>query len=230
MSNSLSNEHAPASVQLMRRRRTPVRSLKGFRKSHQVPGEYSDWTAAFAARIAAEDLNEDIGQRHSEFRRQLGLRRVDMQVSDPEGGCAAIRTPGFEYRVEIQLAEDSPSEVEWCWQLGDFGNAERALGGGLDVVFSSFFDTVEFQPVTPVPLEGFVDALEAAHPNGVEIDYDHHLTWCRLQIRGLAAELLLTSDSVALTLHTAAAPTALLAAFQSVQRQFLSPRNQDFRS
>ncbi len=226
MSSYLSKDSPAAAVRLTRRRRTPVRSLKGFRKSHQVPAEYSDWTAAFAARIGAEDLSEDIGQRHSEFRRQLGLRRVDMQVSDPEGGCAAIRTPEFEYRVEIHLAEDSPTEVDWCWQLGDFWNADRPLQGGLDVVFSGFFDTVEFQPTTPMPLEGFVDAIEAAQPDGVEIDYDHHVTWCRLQIRGLAAELLLTSDSVALTLHTAAAPTDLLAAFQAVQRQFLAPRDQ----
>ena len=51
-----------AAVTLVRTRRSRVRDLRGFRKSHQIPEEYNEHTAAFIARIAADDI--EIGRAH----------------------------------------------------------------------------------------------------------------------------------------------------------------------
>lgn len=215
-----SEEFFSSEVTLKRIQRGKVRALKGFRKSHQVPAEYNDWAAAFAAKIAADDLTEDIEQRFTDFRRQLGWRRVDLQVSDPDGGVAAIRTPAFEYRVQVELAEDDPSEVEWTWMLHEFTNFGLLSESGMDRIFSGTFDTVEFFPGEPLQLEGFIDRIEEQGPTGIILDYDHHATWCRLQIKGLGGELLLTSDSIAMTLHRTTTPGALISAFMTTHQRF----------
>lgn len=208
-------------VTLVRTRRTRVRDLKGFKRSHQVPSEHNDHTAAFVARIAAEDISEDLDQRFGEFRRQLGFRRVDLNVSDPEAGIGTIQTPWFEYRLIATLAEDDVSEVEWRWQLSEFPEPVRLQEPGIAQTFSSFFDTVEFLPAEPLDVAEIIDGIEASSPSGITIDYDRHTTWCTINIKGLNATLTVVSDRLSLLLHQPPAPGQLIEAFLKAQQQFV---------
>lgn len=211
-------------VTLVRTRRTRVRDLKGFKRSHQVPSEHNDHTAAFVARIAAEDISEDLDQRFGEFRRQLGFRRVDLNVSDPEAGIGTIQTPWFEYRLIATLAEDDVSEVEWRWQLSEFPEPARLQEPGIAQTFSSFFDTVEFLPAEPLDVAEIIDGIEASSPSGITIDYDRHTTWCSISIQGLNATLTVVSDRLSLLLHQPPAPGQLIEAFLKAQQQFVCRR------
>ncbi len=208
-------------VTLVRTRRTRVRDLKGFKRSHQVPAEHNDHTAAFVARIAAEDISGDLDQRFAEFRQRLGFRRVDLAVSDPDAGVGTIQTPWFEYRILATLASDDVTEVEWRWQLSEFPEPDRLNDQGVAQTFSGFFDTVEFLPNEPLDIAEIIDQIEASSPTGITLDYDRHATWCSVIIKGLGATLTMVSDRLSLLVHQPPAPGQLVEAFLKAQQLFV---------
>ena len=67
-----------------------VRDLAGFQKSHRIPEEDSQRSRAFVCRIAAADIDRDLDQRFADIRRELGLKRVQLEVLEPKSGCARI--------------------------------------------------------------------------------------------------------------------------------------------
>ncbi|MEN9555773.1 MAG: hypothetical protein RLZZ232_2059, partial [Planctomycetota bacterium] len=207
---------------LVRTRRARVRELKGFRKSHQLPTEYNDHTAAFVARIAADDLSEDLEQRFADFRRQLQCRRTELIVSDPESGVAAINTPWFEYRVSATLASDDTTEVEWRWQLSDFRDPPKLSTPEVTQAFHGFFDTVELLPTQPVDPAELIDQIEERQVAGVVLDYDRKATWCTLQIKGISATLTVSGDLLSLHLHQPASPGKLIESFLQMHGEFIA--------
>jgi len=218
--NSLQRSTLPP-LTLVRTRRTRVRDLKGFKRSHQVPTEHNDHTAAFVARIAAEDISGDLDERFAEFRRHMGFRRVDLNVSDPDSGVGTIQTPWFEYRIIATLSSDDVTEVEWRWQLSEFSEPDRLNDQGVAQAFSGFFDTVEFHPSEPLDIADIIDQIEATSQTGITLDYDRHATWCSIIIKGLGATLTMVSDRLSLLVHQPPAPGQLVEAFLKAQQQFV---------
>lgn len=216
------NTALPA-VLLVRTRRSRVRDLKGYRKSHQLPTEYNDHTAAFIARIAADDLAEHLEHRFSDFRRQLKCRRTDLIVTEPEAGLAAITTPWFEYQIRATLAPDNPAEVVWRWQLADLHSAERIDSPEIASLFQGFFDTVELTPAMSIDVAELIDRMEDLRPAGVLLDYDRQATWCSLQLTAASAALTVTSDLLSFTIASPPAPATLLQAFLHARASFVPP-------
>jgi len=206
---------------LVRTRRTRVRDLKGFRKSHQLPAEYNDHTAAFIARIAADDLSDDLEQRFGDFRKQLNCRRTELIVSDPESGVATITTPWFEYRIAASLAEDDPSEVQWRWQLSDFRDPAKLSTPGIAQAFHGFFDTVEFLPSQWVDPTELIDQIEERKPDGVVLDYDRKATWCTLQIKGLGATMTVSDGLLSLHVPQPSSPGKLVESFLQLHKELI---------
>ena len=218
---STSPDQFLSSLMLVRTRRARVRDLKGFRKSHQLPTEYNDHTAAFIARIAADDLSEDLEQRFADFRKQLNCRRTELLVSDPESGIATIATPWFEYRITASLADDDPSEVQWRWQLSDFRDPSKLSTPGVSQAFHGFFDTVEFLPSESVDTTEIIDQIEERKPTGVVLDYDRKATWCTLQIKGLGATLTVSDGLLSLHLHQPSSPGKLIESFLQLHQELI---------
>ena len=216
-----SPDPALPAVMLVRTRRSRVRDLKGYRKSHQPPAEYNDHTAAFVARIAADDLEEHLESRFSDFRRQLKCRRTDLVVTEPEGGLAAITTPWFEYQIRAALAPDNPSEVVWRWQLADLHSIDRINSPEIASLFQGFFDTVELTPPTSVDVAELIDRLEDLQPAGVLLNYDRQATWCSLQLTAASAVLTVTSDLLSFNIASPPAPATLLQAFLHARASFV---------
>ena len=212
-------------------RRLRVRDLRGFRRGHQAPAEYSDHTAAFVAKIAAVDLSTELDERFADFRRLLRCRRTDLQASDPEAGTAAITAPGFEYRITAALATDDPAEVIWRRQLSGFSERERICSPELAQVFPNVFDTLEFQPLQQLDPAAVIDRIEDQRPADIVLDYDRHATWCTLTLPRQHVEFRITSELVCMRLRQPATPEVLLNLFQQLHELSLPrPRGPELPS
>ena len=209
-----------ANVTLVRETRTRVRDLKGFRRSHQVPTEVNEHTNSFVGRIAAEDISEDLESRFSDFRRLLKLKRVDLQVSEPDAGVGMIAAPWFDYLIRATVAPNDASEVLWRRQVAEFRRPLELFASGFSSVFGNLFDTVELEPAAPIDLAGFIDQIEERAVQTIGIDYDRNTTWCHINLSGVMGQVRLTSDRVSLVLSQPQTPVRLLEAFLQVRSRF----------
>ena len=211
---------ALANVTLVRVQRSRVRDLNGFKKSHQVPTEVTEHTNSFVARIATEDLSADLEARFADFRKLLKFKRVDLQVSDPEGGVGLITTPWFDYHVIATIAPDDASEVLWRRQVAEFRSPPNLFSSAFSSVFGNMFDTVELLPPAAIDLADFIDQIEDRGLETITLDYDRNVTWCHVNLKGVLGQLQLTADRVSLVVSQPQSPTRLLEAFFHVRSQF----------
>lgn len=196
-------------ITFVHQHRLRVKDLKGFRRGHAAPTEYSDHTAAFVARIAADDLSAELDERFADFRRLLRCRRTDLHVAGPDAGTATIAAPGFEFRITALLAADQPAEVIWRRQLSGFTDPARLAAPELAQVFPAVFDTLEFLPLQPPDPAAVIDRLEEQKQSRIALDYDRTATWCTLTFRQPPVVLRICSDTVSLRLQQPATPEML---------------------
>lgn len=215
-----SSEGSLSNITLVREQRSRIKDLRGFRKGHQIPAECNEHTKSFVARIAAEELSEDLDLRFAEFRRSLGFKRVDMNVSDPDGGIGTIVTPWFDYQIIACQAEDDPAELIWRRQLTEFRKPEMIREPQVSTAFGNLFDTVELLPPAGIDVAEFIDQVEDASPDGVTIDYDRTASWCVITIKKVAGQVRLTADLMSLVVHQPQAPAKLLDSFIKVRDCF----------
>jgi hypothetical protein len=193
-----------------------VRDLAGFQKSHRVPEEDSQRSRAFVRRIAATDIGLDLDQRYADFRRELGLKRAQLEVSEPHDGCGTIATPAFSYQVSVDLRSEDPSTLFWKRRVFGFNAPEPLLSDSFSATFGTTFDTVEFEPLDPVDVEAFIDWIENQSDGKLEPDYDRMATWCRLTARDqTASTMLVQSHVISLTSLQPVPPVSLLQSFFS---------------
>ncbi len=209
-----------ANVTLVREQRTRVRDLAGFRKSHQVPTEVNDHTNSFVGRIAAEDIIQDLDARFADFRKLLKFKRVDLQVTEPEGGVGLISTPWFDYQISAQLAPDDPSEILWRRQVAEFRAPKELFSSAFSTVFGNLFDTVELLPTALIDIAEVIDQIEDKGLSNITLEYDRSATWCHINLEGVAGQMQLTPDRVSLVVAQAQSPTRLLEAFFHARSQF----------
>lgn len=210
-------ENTIRQVALVSEQRLLVKSLAGFRKTHQVPTDVNDRTQQFVGRIAGEDIGEDLDQRFTEFRRHFGFKRVDLRVNEPDGGMGAIATPWFEYRVTVMIAEDDASEAVFRRQVSDFHDPKALMSSEFATVFANVFNTIEFEPPVAIEMEEFIDTMEERDNDSMSIEFDRTATWCELTVPSIPGTLLVESDRVALVTNQPQLPARLLEAFLSFQ-------------
>jgi len=197
-----------------------VRDLTGFRKSHRVPDEISDRAESFIRRIATPELEADLDQRFADFRRCLGLKRVEMDVEEPLDGVASIATPSFTYRVSIHLAEDDPATAVCERSVDRFSDAEPLMSPDFTAAFGNTFNTVRMLPPEPLEVERFIDWIECQEDGQLTAEYDRTATWCRLLFSdNRTASMLVRSDSVALTALEPVSPGSLLKSFVELRER-----------
>lgn len=199
---------------LVGEQRSRIRDLSGFRTSHRVPKEHSERTRAFVRRIAADDIGRDLDQRFSDLRRQMQLKRTQLDVSEPKEGRGEITTPEFQYRVTVELCEQDPTTLVWRRSVSDFHTTVSVLSEQFAAAFGTVFDTVVFTPPDPVDVEAFIDWMEEHPDNQLKPEYDRTGTWCRLTAsQPQAAEMLVEHRQISLRSLTSCSPDALLSSF-----------------
>jgi len=197
-----------------------VRDLTGFRKSHRVPDEITDRAQSFIRRIATPELEADLDKRFADFRRCLGLKRVEMDVDEPLDGVASIATPSFAYRVSVRLADDDPSTAVCERCVDRFSDPQPLMSPDFSAAFGNTFNSVRMLPPEPLEVERFIDWIECQDDAQLTADYDRTATWCRLLFSDSpAASMLVRSDSVSLTALEAVSPAVLLKSFVELRER-----------
>ena len=202
---------------LVQKQRSRIRDLSGFLKTHRIPTDDSDRARVFVGRIATDEINGDLDERFAVFRRELGLKRTQMQVSDADGGVGFIRTPNFTYQLSIGLDADDSSQAVWRRQVADFRDPAPLLADDFSRVFGTMFDTVEFVPPEPIEIEEFIDQMEDSPSDDLRLDYDRSATWCRVSNTTLNAEMTIEQDCIAMQSLQPGSPAALLKSFFAVR-------------
>jgi len=207
-------------VTLVREQRSRVRDLKGYRKTHRVPTEVTDHANSFVARIATEDLSDDLEARFAAFRKLLKFKRLDLQVQEPEGGTGMIVTPWFDYQISASLAPDEASEVLWRRQINAFRRPQELFSPALSLVFGHLFDTVELIPPSAIDLAELIDRIEERNIATISLEYDRNTTWCQISLQGICGEMRLTPDRVSLIVAEPQPPSRLVEAFLRARSHF----------
>ncbi len=217
---SSSDHEKIGDIALVNEQRTLIRSLSGFRKkNHKVPDECNDRTQAFVAKLANEELGEDLDARFAEFRKHLGFKRVDLAVSDPDCGTGVISTPWFEYRITVAQATDDATEAIFRRQVTEFRKTASLLSSEFATVFGKLFNTVELAPPEPIDIEAFIDSIEDRENSDLSLEFDRSVTWCQLTTPRIPGILCVETDCVALTTPQPELPSQLLEAFFSFRDQ-----------
>ena len=205
-------------VALVGQRIDRVRDLAGFKRSHRVPDEVNDFTKAFVARIAADQIDANLGKIYDELRVQFRFKRKDLDVSISADGRGSITTPFFQYSVTISLSSSDPSQVIWRHQVSEISEAGHIIADAFARVFGCLFDTVELATAGTVDVEALIDRIEELNNQRISLAYDQQATWCRISIEGIAGELEITPRALSLVHRSSSSPGHLLQSFLEFQK------------
>ncbi len=204
-------------VALVGQRIDRVRDLAGFKISHRVPVEVNDFSEAFVARIAADQLDADLNEIYDKLRTQFRFRRAELNVEKLVEGRGSIATPYFEYSVVVSLNPTDPSQVIWHRQVAEIRESNQILAEPFAAVFGSLFNTVELALPQAVDLEAFIDRVEEFESEQLTLSYDRDATWCRLSLAGIAGEMEVTAQTLSLVQRNPKSPGLLLRSFLDFQ-------------
>lgn len=200
-----------------------VKSLQDFHSGHRVPDEVNDRTKAFVGKCGHQDISNELDQQFAAFRKNLGLKRVDLKVSDPDNGMGVIETPWFDYQVLVLQSEETANEAVMVRQIVSIKETEILSHEGFNRVFANQFNCVEFAPPEPVDIEAFIDHVEDQEFPQVKIDYDRTATWCTLTAPGIPGEVGLEGNTIRLTMTQLQSPLDLINAFLALQSELGFP-------
>jgi hypothetical protein len=213
---SAAENNSVLNVALVSEQSALVRMLSGFRKkNHTVPDECNYRTQAFVGKLAYEEIAADLDSRFAQFRKDLGFKRLDLKVSEPDSGLGAISTPWFDYRITITQASDDPQSAVFRRQVSDFRDTKAMLSSEFATVFGTLFNSVEFEPPEPIDIEAFIDSLEDRGDSDLTLEFDRTSTWCQIATPRIPGTLSVETDCIALITAQPELPARLLEAFFS---------------
>jgi hypothetical protein len=195
-----------------------VRRLSGFRKTHRVPDRVNDSTQAFVAKIAKDDLNEDLEKVVKRLRDVFGFKRTDIQTDGPTDGGGSVITPYFDYEVSVSLNPKDPSEAIWLHQVVNIRKPDQILTEEFDKVFEGTFDTLEFSTGKTINIAGVIDQIENLEDERITVDYDKDLTRCIIRLKGINSAIILNRETFSLVQEGGHSTKDLIDSFFKVQK------------
>ncbi|HUR55126.1 MAG TPA: caspase family protein [Gemmataceae bacterium] len=196
-----------------------VKDLSGFRKSHTVPDRANDWARKYVARTSAPDIKLDLDNIFDAVREQFGYKRKDVDVSAERDGFGFIRTPDFEYTVNVSVNPDEPSDVIWRREIGRLSDPAFVRSEGYVAIFGPMFDKLVFEFTSPVNVAEFVDRLEDAPPEGVKVSIASDANAAEIKLAGFAGKVTVTPQAVEIEGRTGSS-AGLLDQFLAFLRKF----------
>ena len=214
LSNPNAGNQSVSEISFVNRTSGRVADLSGFKKkTHQVPVELSEYTRAFVARIAEQDLVDDLDRQFADLRRHFKFKRSQMEVQDPDDGVGAIVTPQFEYRASIQIDESDPSMYVRTQEVSRLTSPEALLSAEFELAYGEMFNAIEVTPPGLINMEDFIDSVEDMDKHTLKIDFDRNATWCQLSILRVPGEMTVYTNRISLQLTQTFPPTRLIDAF-----------------
>jgi hypothetical protein len=162
----------------------PVWKLSGFAKHHSVPEDVSDATERFVARIASQEVEEEIDKVFQLLRTKIGYSRKDL-TSQVDLGAGSIITPDFDYSVSVTLDPNDPSTAVLKRELSNIKTPQLIDSSAFGEVFAKRFSTLELQLKQRIRIDEWVDKIESLKRQGrladVRIDYPKDCSYCEIR-------------------------------------------------
>ena len=209
-------------VSLVHYQRDLVKRLPGFnKKSHKVPDEVNSRTEAFVAKIASQQVKDDLESVFAALRSAFRFKRTEIESTDWDAGSGAIATPFFRYVSSVAQDETVAEDVVWKRDVSQITDLDQVLTENFTEAFGDVFDTVEFAPESPISLEEVVDRVESIEDERVWIEYDRHLTWCEVTLEDCDEKVRITQDSFRITHGQSQSPRVLVDSLFRIQNRLL---------
>lgn len=213
------------SVTLLAKDTQGVRELSGFKKTHQLPDRLSQSSQAFIAKIASEEIEQDIQSVFARLKAAFKFRRADLDISNLGEGGATIITPHFNYSIRIELDPDNISQVVFHRTVDAIREPDAILSQPFARVFERVFDTLELDMPQTIQLADLIDRIEELDDGRIQMEYDPALTYCALQIEGVAGTITVTLRTLSIVHSKAVSPKNLLQSFLDMQRILVNQNN-----
>jgi hypothetical protein len=201
---------------LVSQRLRPIRSLSGFEKSFRQPDRANTAADAFVARIASQEITDDIHRVFAELKGAFRFKRADMHIANHGDGAATIITPYFNYSIAVRVNREDPSQATFRRTVDAIKEPAQLGSAAFDRVFQDTFDTVEFDTPTLVDLPAFIDRLEEADDGRIRIDYGPEATCCTLYVTGLPGTVQVTARSISIVHVKPDSPENLLRSLYAI--------------
>lgn len=174
---------------------TRIKDLNGFSKGHTVPVGQSSSGRKFIQRIAEDELKSDIERTYQSLRDQFGFKRRQLEAS-VEDGAGVIRTPKFNYSINVMIDTDSDERVVWRRELSAFRDPQILRGSELHNVFGKMFSMLVFEFRKSISVADLIDAMEDENRPGVKVSCASDASWGEISIKGLLGTIRIEPKSL----------------------------------
>lgn len=212
-------------VSLVSQKSQGVRSLSGFMKGFKEPDRVSSSSAAFIAKISGDEITSDVNSVFAELKKAFKLKRADSKIANEGDGTATINTPFFDYSISVALDPADTSQVVFRRSVDAIKQPERIFSDAFALVFENVFDTVEVDTPAKVDLTALIDRIEELEEERIRVQYDPEVTYCTLQIEGVAGAITVTSHTFSIVHSRPAGPKTLLQSLFAIQQVLVDEHN-----
>ncbi len=201
---SAANDSADAILDAGRLRRvvfrsettTAVRELTEFRKSFSLPSKAGSSSRKFFQRLASSDIRAELDRVTELCRERFGYRRKDLTVAAGQDGTGSLRTPDFEFAINVDLDPSDSTRLIWRRELGRFSDLGFARSTEFGAGLGPAYDQLVFELARPLNVVEFVDRLEDSPQPGTKLTLGSDETTCEISLRGFAGTITITRTAV----------------------------------
>jgi hypothetical protein len=186
-----------------------VKSLAGFQKGYSIPEQANTSAKRFVVRIAEADLRQEIEGIYHRLQEQFKFKRKDLEARVETDGFGFIRTPHFDYGVQIELSVEDPAWVTITRSITRIVQIELVQSPAFSICFGPIFDRLQIDFVKPVDVESFLDALEEHPIPGMHLRSGIDSQSVELTLDGFVGTLKIVPEGLQLT-GPSAGPSSLL--------------------
>jgi hypothetical protein len=200
-----------------------VKSLPGFQKGyHKVPTNQFSAANSFVKTCGSKLIEDEIQGLADEVRSKLNYKRKQMEVGASDGS-GTIVTPDFTYSMEIFQSDTVPGNYILLRKLEGFRNSNAILAGEFNFIFSNHFEKLQFDLPNTVRIEELIDKIENLEDDKIEVQYSHgDMSTCRVSIKGLSNDIVVTSDSISITSKVKTSPMKLISIYKETHKALLA--------
>ncbi len=173
-----------------------IKQLRGFQPGHHLPERLTAAAERFLARIAQEDLRDDLDVIFDAIREHLGYKRKDLEAAVETDGTGFIRTPAFDYLVRIRLDPEDPTQAIWQHELTQLSDPDLLHTTGFEAVFGNRFDHLLLEWAEPLDLFALVDRLEEQPVSGRRVRLASDGRACTITLEGFTGAIHLQPEQL----------------------------------
>lgn len=172
-----------------------VRNLRGFAKGHEVPSRSNAAAKKFIARLAADEIKEDLDRIFQAVRDAFGFKRKELEASS-EGGSGYLRTPRFEYRIHVEQDPADPTTIFWHREIAALENLNLIAMPEFRAAFGPVFDILVLEFRKSIDIAKLIDRVEEGMQAGIKVVCPSDSAWCEIAIGGFRGAIRVEPNAV----------------------------------